>query len=105
MTLAPLYDIASILPYEADPRFTQPELAQKVGGERRVFCIQPSHWAKEAKRWGLKPEAAWPRVRDLAERCRSQVDAVFLEAREEGIDAEATYVAVRTHLDAVLALS
>lgn len=97
---APLYDIASILPYGHN---MEPKLAMKIGGENRVLCLTPKHWKHEAKRFGLRPDDAIERVRSLAEACRERVDALRRECTAEGVDTSATYAAVRNHIDRVLA--
>ncbi len=63
--LAPLYDIASALPYgdhEKKLRF-----AMKIGGDYRVYPYR-STWAAAADELGLDPEELIQRARDLAER-------------------------------------
>lgn len=64
--LAPMYDVASALPYDDHPR--KLKLAQKVGGEYRVTVIDGRHWDRLAAEVGV--DAGWMRstVVDLAER-------------------------------------
>jgi serine/threonine-protein kinase HipA len=63
--LAPLYDVASALPYGAHEKKLR--LAMKIGGDYRVF---PWHnpWPKAAKDLGLDPERTIERVAELAAR-------------------------------------
>jgi serine/threonine-protein kinase HipA len=63
--LAPLYDIASALPYGVHERKLR--LAMKIGGDYRVYPIQ-STWPKAARELGLDPERAVDRVLALARR-------------------------------------
>lgn len=63
--LAPLYDVASALPYGVHERKLR--LAMKVGGDYRVHPHQ-NVWPKAARELGLDPEAAVERVRHLARR-------------------------------------
>jgi serine/threonine-protein kinase HipA len=63
--LAPLYDIASALPYGTHERKLR--LAMKIGGNYRVYPIQNT-WPKAAKELGLDPELAVNRVIALARR-------------------------------------
>jgi serine/threonine-protein kinase HipA len=63
--LAPLYDIASALPYGTHERKLR--LAMKIGGDYRVYPIQNT-WPKAAKELGLDPELVVDRVSALARR-------------------------------------
>ncbi len=65
--LAPLYDLASSLPYDAagiDSELTR--LAMAVGGERRFERITDTHWVRLATRAGLDPQRYVDRVHELA---------------------------------------
>lgn len=61
--LAPLYDVASALPYELHERSLR--LAMKIGGDYRVF---PYHnaWPGAARQFGLDEDLVIDRVRTLA---------------------------------------
>jgi serine/threonine-protein kinase HipA len=61
--LAPLYDVASALPYGAHERKLR--FAMKIGGEYRVY---PHHntWEAAARELGVDPSRALARVRELA---------------------------------------
>jgi len=63
--LAPLYDVASALPYDIHERKLR--FAMKIGGDYRVH---PYHntWAAAAHELGIAPDAAADRVLTLAER-------------------------------------
>jgi serine/threonine-protein kinase HipA len=61
---APLYDIASMLPYEHDAK--QLKLAMKIGGEYRFKAIGPRNWEKLTNALAIMPEALLERARDLA---------------------------------------
>jgi serine/threonine-protein kinase HipA len=63
--LAPLYDIASMLPYEHDP--LRLHLAMRIGGEYRFKAIRPRDWEKLAATLGLSSGAVLSRARDLSE--------------------------------------
>lgn len=63
--LAPLYDIASALPYGTHERRLR--LAMKLGGDYRVYPIRNT-WPKAARELGLDPESAVERVCALARR-------------------------------------
>ena len=53
--LAPLYDVASLLPYPGhyEPRL---KLATKIGGEARLGYIQARHWTRLAGEVGRAPQ-------------------------------------------------
>jgi serine/threonine-protein kinase HipA len=50
---APLYDLASWLPYERDPNSRKIKLAMKIGGTYRLHEIDKSNWMKWAEETGL----------------------------------------------------
>ncbi|MGE3709347.1 MAG: HipA domain-containing protein [Hyphomicrobiaceae bacterium] len=63
--LAPLYDVASILPYdEFDPMKIR--LAMKVGGKYRVRDITAYRWAKLADEIGLESDRLAEHIRAMA---------------------------------------
>lgn len=66
VTLAPLYDIASSLPYDAAPGSALRKLAMAIGGEKRFGMVGQEDWARLARRAGTEPEKLWNRVRELA---------------------------------------
>jgi serine/threonine-protein kinase HipA len=55
--LAPMYDVASILPYDVHPK--KVKLAQRIGGEYRASVIAHRHWDRLAADVGVEP--AWMR--------------------------------------------
>lgn len=61
---APLYDIASMLPYEHDAK--QLKLAMKIGGEYRFKAIGPRSWDKLADALAISSQALLERARHLA---------------------------------------
>lgn len=63
--LAPLYDIASALPYESNER--KLKLAMKVGGDYRIWPRR-NLWARAAAEMGLEADAVVERVRALADK-------------------------------------
>lgn len=66
VTLAPLYDIASSLPYDAPPDSALRRLAMAISGEKRFGMVGQQHWARLARRAGVDPEWLWGRVINLA---------------------------------------
>jgi serine/threonine-protein kinase HipA len=65
--LAPLYDVASSLPYD-DMYLPRLRLAMKIGSEYRVEAITGRYWAAFATGNGLHPESTIAWVDELAER-------------------------------------
>jgi serine/threonine-protein kinase HipA len=63
--LAPLYDIASALPYATHER--ELRFAMKIGGDYRVVPFHNT-WPAAARELGLNPDAAQQRVLELARR-------------------------------------
>lgn len=61
--LAPLYDVASALPYEVHER--KLKFAMKIGGDYRVFPYQ-NRWPEAARELALDADALAGRVRALA---------------------------------------
>ena len=64
---APLYDVASSLPYD-DRYLPRLRLAMKIGSEYRVEAITGRHWAAFASGNGLAPDRTIARIDELAER-------------------------------------
>lgn len=64
--LAPLYDVASVLPYDID--VMGQKLAMKVGGEYRLKVIAARNWRKVASELKLDESQLMDRLRGLAER-------------------------------------
>lgn len=63
--LAPLYDVASALPYGTHER--QLRFAMKIGGDYRVYPFQ-NPWPRAATDLGLDPDRVVQRVSDLSDR-------------------------------------
>jgi serine/threonine-protein kinase HipA len=82
--LAPLYDIASILPYDFDIR--QVRLAMKVGGNYRLRDIGPRQWRKLAADLRLDTDTLVQRVRDMAAMLPDHLSAIRHTAEKEGLD-------------------
>jgi serine/threonine-protein kinase HipA len=82
--LAPLYDVASILPYP-DINFEKAKASMKIGGEYRLRNIRPYHWRKLAAELKLDPEATLRRVSDLAAQLADHVTDVKKEMMKEGL--------------------
>jgi serine/threonine-protein kinase HipA len=78
--LAPLYDLARILPYEG----FKPEsvkLSMKFGGTYRLREIDGRAWRKTARELALDPEAVVDRLLRMARDLPERLEAVASEAR------------------------
>lgn len=84
--LAPLYDVASILPYD-DYDFQKMKLAMKVGGEYKLSLVGLRQWQKFAREMRIDADALVERLAAMAERLPDEVNAARAGARSEGLDA------------------
>ena len=80
---APLYDLASFLPYQRDPNSTKVKLAMKIGGTYRLHEIDASHWEKWAEEVDLAPERVIRIVRLTVQGVMDSLDLVEETIREE----------------------
>lgn len=84
--LAPLYDLASALPYhDLDARRLR--LAMRVGSTYRIQDIGVRQWATCAKGLDLDPDAVVARARSLAEQIPDRMRDVEARVVSEGLDA------------------
>ncbi len=99
--LAPLYDLASFLPYQRDPKSSKVKLAMKIGGTYRLHQIDTAHWEKWAEEVDLVPERVIEIVRltvqgivksiaPVEEAIREENDSAFLQKLAEVIKHRAT---------------
>lgn len=65
--LAPLYDLASALPYD-DLYAPKLRMAMKIGGQYRVEGVAARHWTRFSEANGLDPDETVAQVRALAAR-------------------------------------
>jgi len=91
--LAPLYDVASSLPYD-DMYLPRLRLAMRIASEYRVEAITGRHWRAFAEQNGLDPDRTVARIDELARR--------LPEAFREAASADAV-VALRSALPERLA--
>lgn len=85
--LAPLYDVASILPYgDFDPM--RVKLAMKIGGKYRLRDISPRNWEKVADELGLDQRAISERIRAMADALPAAADGVQRDMRDAGMAHE-----------------
>ena len=82
--LAPLYDVASILPYDSDLR--RLKLATKIGGKYLLDKVHSRHWVRFAAETRLPPA----NVIDMAKTMAAKLPAAFAQtvddARADGLD-------------------
>jgi serine/threonine-protein kinase HipA len=84
--LAPLYDVASILPYdEFDLR--KVKLAMKIGGEYKLSLVGLRQWQKFAREVRVEADELVELLASMAKQLPDEVDAVRTRAREEGLSA------------------
>ncbi len=93
--LAPLYDVASALPY-AGKQARKLKLAMKIGGKYRVEEIGGHQWRKTAIDLDLEEERVLEMVREMAGRAPDAAEEAAREMKRGGIAAEsaATLAAV-----------
>jgi serine/threonine-protein kinase HipA len=70
--LAPMYDVASALPYD-DMYLPKLKMAMRIGGEYGVVRVERRHWHRFAEAVGLDPDQAIQRIDDMA----SQITDAF----------------------------
>ncbi len=84
--LAPLYDVASILPYdEFDLR--KVKLAMKIGGEYKLTQIGLREWQKFAREVRVDADELLERLMAMAKQLPDEVSAARTRAREEGLNS------------------
>ena len=83
--LAPLYDIASILPYD-DVDFQKMKLAMKIGGEYKLSLIGLREWQKFARETRFNADKVIAGLTSLAEQLPDNATDVCSAAQVEGLD-------------------
>jgi serine/threonine-protein kinase HipA len=83
--LAPLYDIASILPYD-DVDLQKMKLAMKIGGEYKLSLIGAHEWQKFARETRFNVDKVIAGLNSLAEQLPDNVTEVCAAAQAEGLD-------------------
>ena len=82
--LAPLYDMASTLPYDFDPG--KLKMAIRIGGEYLFDAIFPHHWGKFATELRLPPADVIGMGRTIAETLPVALARTVDAARRNGLD-------------------
>jgi len=83
--LAPLYDIASILPYE-EVDLRKAKLAMNIGGEHKVELIGLRQWQKFAREVRTNADQLVEVLISMAKHLPDEVAAARALAREEGLN-------------------
>ncbi len=83
--LAPLYDIASVLPYdEFDMR--KVKLAMKIGGEYKLDQIGRRQWQKFARETRIDADELLIGLASMAKQLPDEVSVARRQARQDGLD-------------------
>ena len=82
--LAPLYDLASALPY-AGKQFQKLKLAMSIGGRYRLREIGAYRWEKLAAELKLEEQELRTRVQRMAAALPDLATALLLRSRKEGL--------------------
>jgi serine/threonine-protein kinase HipA len=83
--LAPVYDIASILPYD-DVDFQKIKLAMKIGDEYKLSQIGLHQWQKFAREMRLDVDKLRSGLIQMAEQLPDLVTNVHAQAQKDGLD-------------------
>jgi serine/threonine-protein kinase HipA len=84
--LAPLYDVASILPYD-ESDLNKVKLAMKIGGEYKLGQIGLRQWQKFARKARANVDQLIERLTSMAKQIPDEAASASALAREEGLDA------------------
>ena len=84
--LAPLYDVASNLPYD-DFDYQQTKLAMKIGGEYKLSRIGLHQLQKFAREMRIDADELVERLATMAKRLPDEVNTARAGASSEGLDA------------------
>jgi serine/threonine-protein kinase HipA len=79
LRLAPLYDIASALPYPHLETYRL-KLAMKIGSQYRLRNILPRHWCALAEELGLDEDAVLDHIRTIAARAAQALPTIRQQA-------------------------
>ena len=82
--LAPLYDVASVLPYP-DINIHRVRLSMKLGGEYRFRNIQLRHWRRQAEELKVDADELVGRVDDMARQIGDAVPGIERRMSQEGL--------------------
>lgn len=83
--LAPLYDLASALPYD-DMQFQKLKLAMKIGPDYRLRDIGAREWRRLAESVRVEPDALLQRIAELAGRLPDEAASLRERLGAEGLE-------------------
>ena len=83
--LAPLYDVASILPYD-ESDMQKLKLAMKVGGEYKLSLIGLRQWKKFARETRFNADELIARLGSMAKQFPDEANDARKRAQAEGLD-------------------
>jgi serine/threonine-protein kinase HipA len=83
--LAPLYDIASVLPYK-EFDFPKLKLSMKIGGEYEIRQISLRQWQKLSAEIRINADELLNEIRTMADRLPDEVQRARAMARKEGLE-------------------
>jgi len=86
--LAPLYDLASALPYP-DLELQRIRMAMKIGSKYRIRDILVRHWRALCQAVGVDGDETLDRIAEMAKQIPERVDDLGHRMTAEGLDAEA----------------
>jgi serine/threonine-protein kinase HipA len=84
---APMYDVASALPYD-DMYLPKRRMAMRIGGEYRIERISGRHWRRFAIENRLDPDAIVARIDDLATRAPASLAKSAQDAAVQALGSE-----------------
>jgi serine/threonine-protein kinase HipA len=84
--LAPLYDLASALPYPQHIDLQKARLAMKIGGSYRLREIQRRHWLSCARDLRLPHQSFIDRAESIIERIPAGLQSVAQSLHREGLN-------------------
>ncbi len=85
--LAPMYDVASALPYD-DMYLPKLRMAMRIGGEYRIERIGGRHWRRFAVENGLDPDTTLARIDELAARTPTSLAKAAQAAAVQALESE-----------------
>ena len=85
MRLAPLYDIASSLPYPQQVYPSHATMAMKIGNHYKVLQIGPREWKKAAADLRCQPDGLRARIVELATAIPDAAGEIQRDMKAQGI--------------------
>lgn len=85
VALAPVYDVASVLPYNPDPRSGLSRVAMPIAGHSRFGDVSLQHIEKFAEAAGTDPDRLVARTREMAEQLPDAITAAAADIPTEAL--------------------